>query len=342
MNRLYGLAALVAACLPLSASDGEFHIASVGDLRLERGDVIRDCRIGYRTFGRLDNQRSNVVLFPTWLAGTTQLLAPMIGPGKLVDSSRFYVVAVEAIGNGISSSPSNSRSQPNANFPHFTIRDMVASQYKLLTQVLNIKHIKAVLGLSMGGIQTFQWMVDFPDFMDKAAPIIGTPVMTSYDLLLWKAERMAMAHYLATPGCAPSPREVMRTVAIIHALAAETPQRWVRTVAPSEFPKTVETTEKPVLANWNIFNYDRQLEAMMGHDITRRFGGSLDATVSEVKARVMVVVADQDHMVNPGPAMTFAALLKAPVTHLDSDCGHVSFSCDSATLISVVDKFLKE
>jgi homoserine O-acetyltransferase len=116
----------------------------------------------------------------------------------------------------------------------------------------------------------------------------------------------------------------------------------VRTVAPSEFPKTVETTEKPVLENWNIFNHDRQLEAMMGHDITRRFGGSLAAAVSEVKARVMVVVADQDHMVNPQPAMAFAARLKAPVTHLDSDCGHVSFSCDSATLIRVVDKFLKE
>ena len=77
-------------------------------------------------------------------------------------------------------------------FPVFTIRDMVNSQYRLLTENLGINHIRAVMGISMGGMQTFQWIISYHEFMDRAVSIVGSPRLTAYDLLLWRSELSAI------------------------------------------------------------------------------------------------------------------------------------------------------
>jgi homoserine O-acetyltransferase len=101
----------------------------------------------------LNSDKSNVVLFPTWLAGTTQELIDMglIGPGKIADSSKYFIVAVDAFGNGVSSSPSNSRHQHNQAFPRFSIKDMVNAQHFLLTPYLHLPLLHGVISISMGG-----------------------------------------------------------------------------------------------------------------------------------------------------------------------------------------------
>src|SRR4030095_4738584 len=168
------------------AQDQQF--ANLVDFKLTSGEVIRDCRIGYRIFGKLNADKSNTVLFPTWASGTTEQLKSQIGPGKLVDSDRYFVVALDALGNGVSSSPSNSKLQPRMNFPQFTIQDDVNTQHELITRVLKLSHVKAVMGVSMGGMQTFQWLVSYPDFMDLAIPIVGSTRLAAYDLLIWQAQ----------------------------------------------------------------------------------------------------------------------------------------------------------
>ena len=118
-------------------------MGSIGDLKLEDGEVIRDCKVAYRTFGTLDPAKDNAILVTTWFGGTSTALMGSIGPGKMYDSSKYYVIAVDALGDGLSSSPSNSTLQPRLKFPRFTIRDMVRSLLSKLTWPRNIAAAKA-------------------------------------------------------------------------------------------------------------------------------------------------------------------------------------------------------
>src|SRR5690242_15914589 len=91
--------------------EGAQQFAELGNLKLQGGTVIQDFRLGYRTLGKLNAQKSNAILWPTWLGGKSQDLLQFLGPGKVVDASTYFVVLVDAIGNGVTTSPSNSKSQ---------------------------------------------------------------------------------------------------------------------------------------------------------------------------------------------------------------------------------------
>src|SRR5436305_1055247 len=102
------LAALILLGVPaISRAEGEVQFVELGDFNVENGQVIRHCRVGYRVFGTLNPEKSNAILFPTWFGGKSDDLVNFIGQGKMLDSSGLYIVAVDALGNGISSSPSN-------------------------------------------------------------------------------------------------------------------------------------------------------------------------------------------------------------------------------------------
>ena len=325
---------------PLAAQRLKF--ASLGNFELENGQVIRSLRIGYRTLGTLNPQKSNAVVFPTWFTGTTKQLVELVGPGKLVDSSQYYVVLVDALGDGVTSSPSNSKLQPRMQFPQFNIRDMVKSQHALLTRVLGISHVHAVIGISMGGMQTFQWMVSYPGFMDEAVPIVGSPQMTSYDLLLWTSELHAIEFAVdwSHGNYTSPPVEAMDTVADIHTLNLTTPAYRVSHTAPAQFPGFLTDTQESTLKSFDANDWVRQLQAMMADDVSKPFGGSMTKAAAVVRARVLVVPSLQDHMVNPQPALDFAKLIHARVFKLTSDCGHLAIGCEVSRLDPAVSAFL--
>lgn len=317
----------------------EQKFASLGDFKLESGEVIRDCRIGYRTFGALNGDRSNAVLFPTWASGTTEQLASNFGPGRLVDTSKYYVVAVDALGNGVSSSPSNSAAQPRMKFPRFTIRDMVGTQHALLTKVLGINHLRAVSGISMGGMQTFQWVVSYPEFMDRAVAIVGSPRLAPYDLLLWQAQIDAIMNDPGWRGGEYTENPARSAEYEFGALLLTTPEEFNRRMTREKLSE--ELARAKTVRGFDANDKIRQDQAMMAHDVSAPFGGSLARAAAAVRARVLVVVATRDHVVTPGPAAEFARLLKARLLTLEGDCGHLAPGCESQKVNPAVAEFLQ-
>jgi homoserine O-acetyltransferase len=327
-------------CLTTGANAQEQKFADLGDFKLVSGEVLRDCRIGYRTFGKMNADKSNIVVFPTWAGGTTEQLKDNVGAGKLINDADHYVVLIDALSNGISSSPSNSSAQPHMKFPQITVRDMVNTEHELLTKTLGITHAKAVMGISMGGMQTFQWIVSYPDFMDKAIPIVGSPHVAPYDVVMWRIniDSIKDSSGWNHGDYTENPAQLVHFE--IGELVLQTPAEYNRTHTREQVLAALKKaeTDKAEDANDTI----RQSEAMMALDVSDVFGGSMEKAAAAVKANVFVVVSKQDHTVTPQPARDFAALLHAPVFELESDCGHLAPGCENATLTPAVADFLKK
>lgn len=320
-------------------ADGQQQFAELGVCKLINSQEITGCRLGYRTWGKLNAERSNGVLFPTWFSGSTADLAGMAGADKLVDPSKYFMIAVDALGDGVSSSPSNSATQPGPLFPAFTTRDMVNAEYRLATETLGLKHLHAVMGVSMGGMQTFEWIVDYPEFMDDAIPIVGSTKLTGYDLLLWRSEEDALRSDPAWHNGHYAQRPPMGAVAALHDMNLTTPAYYARKHPPEKFAADYAGYYTKGILPFDANDWLAQLEAMIHHDVAH--GGSMEEAASRVKAHVLVVVAAQDHMVNPKPAEDFAKAIGAKVFVLDSDCGHISNGCQADKLNPEVRAFLE-
>jgi homoserine O-acetyltransferase len=335
------LAALAGACALASAAQvPALQYGSLGDFRLHDGQVIRDCVIAYRTLGALNKDKSNAILFPTWFSGGSEDLAPLAGPEGLVDPTRFFLILVDALGDGHSSSPSNSKLQPRMQFPRFTIADMVAAEHRLVTEKLGIRHLHAVIGISMGGMQTYQWVVSYPGFLSKAVPIVGSPRLTAYDRLLWQSEASAIEEDRDWNGGNYTKPPVLNAVAEIHSLALTTPAYRVRETSPTAFPEFLKGVDRGGLGRMDANDWLRQLQAMMSLDVSAPFGGSMEKAAAVVRAEMLIVPSMQDHMVNPTPALDFAHLRNAKLYGLTGDCGHLATGCESAHLYPAVRAFL--
>jgi homoserine O-acetyltransferase len=324
------------SCTRVIAQDLQF--ASLGDFKLESGEMIRDCRIGYRTFGKLDAARSNAVLFPTWASGTTEQLKGNVGPSGLVDPGKYYVILIDALSNGVSSSPSNSKLQPRMNFPKFTLADTVRTQHEVVTKVLGLSHLHAVMGISMGGMQTFQWAVAYPDFMDLMIPIVGSPQLAPYDLLLWQAQLDAIMNDRGWNNGDYTENPARAAEAEFASLLLTTPENYNKQMTRKQFFAELEKAKQN--SRFDANDKVRQVQAMMSLDVAAGFGGSLEQAAAAVKAKALIIVARFDHVVTPGPAMEFARLKGAKLLVLDSDCGHQAPGCESKQVNPAVRDFL--
>ncbi len=325
-------------CSSSSANASDSSYANLGDLTLESGQILKDCKIVYRIQGTMNQDKSNIVLMLTWFSGTTQELIDMgyIGDGKVLDTKKYCVIAVDAIGNGVSSSPSNSVKQPYGAFPPFTVKDMVNSQQILLTKFLGVKHVYAIAGISMGGMQAFQWSVSYPDFMDRIISINGSPYLSSYDMLAWSSE---LAVIEAMRKWDTNNDDIMKAITPIHQILLWSSSFRDANTKPEDLPAFIAASEKG-LCKYNAFDWEWQLRAIYNHTILKGFDGSKEKAATAIKARTLIVTSQLDNAVYPGPSIEFTGLIKAQTGQLSGDCGHFSFICEIDKLTGIVNGFL--
>lgn len=333
------LCTLALASSTANAAAPQQQFANMGDLQLESKAIINDCAIGYRTIGTLNADKSNAILFTTWHTGTSRDAAGMLASGALFDPAPWYIIVVDALGNGVSCSPSNSKTQPGPSFPQFSVRDMVASQHKLLTEKLGVQHLRAVMGYSMGGMQAFQWTVSYPGFMDVAIPIAGTPRLTASDMLFLRIVEKSVLDEPAYEGGQYAKNPALPMYNLLFAMNFDSPAHRSARTAPKDFEKFFREVQASDPASMDANNSLWQIRAVLGHDVAQ--GGKLEDAAGRAKTRIVAINAAQDHLVNPAPPQAFAKLRKEEVALLDTDCGHAALRCAMPAMKAVVEKALR-
>lgn len=328
--RLFAFSAIVVAS-PLSA---QTQIAELGQCPLELGGVVQGCRLAYRIFGKYDASRGNAILIPTWFASRADAWLPLLGPAGAVDTTGFYVVVIESLGAGSSSSPTNSQTQHGLAFPELTIGDMVEASYRLAHDILRLPHVHAVVGHSMGGMQAFEWGIAHPDYADRIVSISGNPRQWTHGLSFWELVVRA-----ADGGVRErEPRDSALTmIARLFNIGGSSPAQ-VNRQAPISYSLTLQEQAED-FRTLDLFEWAWHGRAILRHDISRRFGGDMTKAAQVWKAKTLVVTATNDHSVDPEPALAFARLIHADTVIMTSAAGHGAVFGDAAAK-AAIRKFL--
>lgn len=311
----------------------------IGNLMLENGDTLYDCKVGYVEFGNINKDSSNIIIFPSWYGGTAEQIKGALGKERLIDTTKYCVIALDALSNGISTSPSNSTKQPHSKYPQITMRDMVNSQYLLLTKILKIKKVFAVVGGSMGSMQTFEWIVAYPDFMQKAIPYVCTPRVSSSDLLTWNLRKEIIESYMRLNA---DEKQIQKVTSMMMSLLARTFEHINENVKADEFDKYMTKFDSEPNKIFTSENSLYQLNAMINHNIFRNDNNSMEKTAKKIKAKVMMIVSEKDMLVNPKPSLEFAPFINAKVLTLTNNCGHLAPGCEWEKCSSEIEKFFNE
>jgi len=149
--------------------------AVLRDFRFHTGEVLPELKVHYKTVGAPGGEP--VLMLHGTAGSAASMLNPgfageLFGAGQPLDAGRYFIILPDALGAGRSSKPSDGQ---RAKFPRYNYDDMVLAQYRLVTEVLGLRHLRLVMGNSMGGMHTWLWGVRYPDFMDALAPMASQP-----------------------------------------------------------------------------------------------------------------------------------------------------------------------
>jgi homoserine O-acetyltransferase/O-succinyltransferase len=307
-----------------------------GELPLESGEVIRDFSLSYVTHGRRAAAGDNIILVLTAIGATHHRLDFLIGPGRPLDPERYFIICVDAIGNGLTTSPSNSAAQPDLAFPRFSIRDMVASQRRLLDS-LGIDRLAAVVGASMGGMQALQWGVSDPALMRGIIALVPMARTRPWSVAMNEVARRIL---MADPGWPSGPygSGFDSWAAMTRVITNRSPGALAGMTAaavPGLIAEVIAMMRRigPDPLDWvyQSFAYD-------AHDVgaTPGFGGDTAAALRTIRAPTLLLVPELD-LYNPvEDAIEAAGLIPdATMVRLAGHAGHAVAADSSPQLAEI-------
>lgn len=171
----------------------DYEIFELGDFALQDGATLRGAKLAYKTHGRLNEERSNAIVYPTWYSGRHWENEWLIGEGMALDPNEYFIIVPNMLGNGLSSSPSNTPPPyDSALFPHVRFQDNVRAQHRLVTEVFGIERLALLTGWSMGAGQTYQWAMSYPEMVPKIAPFCGSAKTSEHNIVFLEGVKAAL------------------------------------------------------------------------------------------------------------------------------------------------------
>jgi homoserine O-acetyltransferase len=171
----------------------DYQVFELGDFTLQHGATLRGAKLAYQTYGTPNADKSNTVVYPTWYSGRHWDNEWLIGEGMTLDPAQYFIIVPNMLGNGLSSSPSNTPAPyDRARFPHVTMYDNVRAQHRLVTEHFGIERLPLVTGWSMGAGQTYQWAVAYPEMVERIAPFCGSSVTSEHNQVFLEGVKAAL------------------------------------------------------------------------------------------------------------------------------------------------------
>lgn len=357
---------------------GRRQFLALGDLSLEAGGVLPDVVVAYETWGELNAAGDNAVLVLHALTGDSHVTgdagpghrtpgwwSQIVGPGRAVDTDRYFVVAPNVLGGcqGTTgpASPAPDGRAWGSRFPLVTVRDQVAAEIAVADR-LGIDRWALVIGASMGGHRVLEWAVTAPERV-RAVAAVATCAATSADQVAWAHPQLAAIrldpgfrggdYYDAPAGQGPHhglgiARQIAHTT---YRSAPELDARFGRLPQGGEEPLAggrfavqsyLDHHAAKLAERFDANSYLVLTQSMLSHDLGRDRGG-VRAALAQVTADALVVAVDSDRLFPPAQSEDIAAGIPGcgPVRYVHSAHGHDGFLVEHDQVASLVGRFLR-
>jgi homoserine O-acetyltransferase/O-succinyltransferase len=331
---------------------GSHEYFDLGDFPLETGYTLRGARLAYKTHGTLNATRDNVILVPHWYSATSATMELWIGEGRALDPTKYFIVVPGQFGGGFSSSPSNTLPPFNqAAFPPVTIGDDVRAQHRLVTEHLGIDELQLVVGLSMGGQQTYEWAVRYPGMVRRAAPFAAnarTPVHNT--LLIDVHEALLKSDPAWNNGFYSEPHAVhqgLRQHSLAFALMGMCPAFYREEAWREAGFASLEDFKRGFLEGYFLpmdpNNLLCQAQKWRNADVSRHTNGDLGAALGRITARTTVAAISTDMFFPVEDCRQDAAMIPgAELRIIDTLWGHLAGFCMTEADIRAIDAIIRD
>jgi len=318
----------------------KYHI--IKDFQFESGEVFPELKLEYATQGikKLDSEgniTNAFIYLHGWSGDYTSVenLKSVIGPGKAIDTNHYYVISPTALGAPGSSAPSTSGR--GTEFPRYNIKDMVKAHYQLITRGLGIKHLKGIMGTSMGGFQALNWAIDYPDVMEflilnGTSHRISNRMYGVYDLMnqiIQDDSGYENGNYTENPV------KVMEKLAYLSFLWSLSPENYEECFqSRSEFSDGVGERKKDA-HDWDANDLVWRNHALLGHDLGDK--------ISKINVPSLVIAINQDQIVDFNYCVMpmYEGLDNSQLFSYDSIWGHYGCVRDIQKAEHAIKKFIK-
>ena len=326
--------ATVTAARAETAKPIDYKIFDLESVPLQSGIVFRNVKLAYKTYGQLAPDKSNVIVCPSAYAYTHEAVDLLTSAGKVLDPSRYFVIAMNMLGNGLSTSPSNSVPPFDRNrYPNVTLTDNVRMQHRLVNEVFGIQKVALVYGWSMGAQQAYHWGALFPDMVERICVVCGSARTSVNNLVFLAGIQAALtADPLWQDGWfAAPPQRGLKAFARVYA-------GWVLSPAfyRQELFKTVgfPTLEDFLVGAQDVFwrqrdanNLLAQLWTWQKADISDNqiYGRDLGRALGAIKAKALIMPCETDRYFNvEDSALEMPHLMQGQLRPIPSIFGHLA------------------
>jgi homoserine O-acetyltransferase len=287
----------------------DYDLFDAGDVTLQSGAVFPGMRLAYKTFGRLNANRDNVIVYPTSFGAQHFDTEWLVAPGQALDPERYFIVIPNLFGNGLSSSPSNSAEALGAApYPHVSYHDAVAVQHRLMTERFGVSKIAMVYGWSMGGMQAYHWAALYPEMVERAAIVCGSAKCSPFNHVFLEGVKAALT---ADPAFVDGrfvskPAAGLRAMGRVYAGWAMShgfyrDEIW-READFTSLKDYLTRSRDVAFAHRDANNLLAQLWTWQNGDISRcdAFGGDFRKAMAAITARVLLMPGQTDNYFQVG------------------------------------------